>query len=74
MSEIDDARYSELVSAVEESEETEMAVAELIDAIEWLVSAFCPGDDWAEVPVRKAADDAVRSGLRLCPQLLSEAD
>lgn len=38
---------------------SEQDLCNLIDALEWMIEAFCPGDDWKDIPVRKAADEAI---------------
>ena len=36
----------------------------LIDALQDMIAAFCPGDDWAGVPIRQKADTAIVNARR----------
>ena len=36
----------------------------LIDVLESMVAAFCPGDEWAENPIRRWADNAITNARR----------
>ena len=36
----------------------------LIDALQDMIEAFCPGDDWAGVPIRQKADAAIINARR----------
>ena len=35
----------------------------LIDALQDMIKAFCPGEDWAGVPIRQKADAAIVKAL-----------
>jgi hypothetical protein len=36
----------------------------LIDVVEHLIETFCPGDEWADVPIRQQADTAIVNARR----------
>lgn len=49
----------EVKGIVRRHEECMMQRDNLVIALQDMISAFCPGDDWAHVPVRIEADLAI---------------
>lgn len=52
---------------VQEAEDAMLQRDDLVTALQGVIAAFCPGPDWAEIPVRKTADAAIDAAMLKTP-------